>query len=102
MNGNKRTAVIAIDHFLTVNDYCLVLTNGPMYKIAEQTAAYKERGLSQDESLAEIAEAIEENVICMEVVRNAVGLQGKFLQLVTKFSEMRDLIRSNPFVSIQE
>jgi death on curing protein len=56
MNGNKRTAVIAMDHFFTVNDHCLLLTNEAMYKIAEKTAAYKERGLSQQQSLAEITE----------------------------------------------
>src|SRR5690349_16371256 len=27
INGNKRTAVIAMDHFLTANDHCLLLTS---------------------------------------------------------------------------
>ena len=102
MNGNKRTAVIAMDHFLTANDHCLVLANDPIYKLAEKTAAYKERGLSQDQSLAEITETVEENVICMDVVRHAIGPQEEFLKIVRKFDEMRDLIRSNRFVSIRE
>jgi hypothetical protein len=80
MNGNKRTAVIATDHFLTVNDHYLLLTNDPMYKLAEKTAPYKERGLSQDQSLAEITEAVEENVIGMDIVRHVVGPQEQFLQ----------------------
>ena len=102
MNGNKRTEVIAMDHFLTANDHSLVLTNESMYKIAENTAAYKERGLSQDQSLAEITEAVEENVISMDIVRHAVGQQEEFLKTVRKFDEIRDWIRNNPFVSIQD
>jgi death-on-curing protein len=102
MNGNKRTAVIAMDHFFTVNDHCLLLTNEAMYKIAEKTAAYKERGLSQDQSLAEITEAVAEEVIGMDIVRQAVDQQEKFLEIVRKFDQTRDWIRNNPFVSIRE
>ena len=102
MNGNKRTAVIAMDHFLLANDHFLLLTNEPMYRIAEKTAAYKERGLSQDQSLAEITEAVAENVMCIDVVRLAVGQQDRFLKTVQQFDQMRDWIRSNPFVSILE
>ncbi|HYT07144.1 MAG TPA: type II toxin-antitoxin system death-on-curing family toxin [Rugosimonospora sp.] len=102
LNGNKRTAVIAIDHFLTVNDHYLALTNDPMYKLAEQTASYKERGLSQDQSLAEITEMIEENVICMDIVRHAIGPQEEFLKTVRKFDEVRDWIRNTPLVSMQD
>lgn len=102
LNGNKRTAVIAMDHFFIANDHSLALTNDLMYEIAQKTAAYKERGLPQDQSLAEISEVVEENVICMDIVRQAIGQQEKFLQIVRKFDETRDLIRSNPFVSMQE
>src|SRR5947209_15947443 len=31
INGNKRTAVIALDHFLAANDHHLVLENDAMY-----------------------------------------------------------------------
>lgn len=98
MNGNKRTAVIALDHFLIANDHYLALSNDEMYEIAEGTAAYKERGLSQDQSLREIARAVAEDAIRMDEVRQDVG----FSELVRKFEAIRDLIRSNPFVSLQE
>ena len=98
MNGNKRTAVIALDHFLIANDYYLALSNGEMYEIAQDTAAYKERGLSQDQSLQEIAHALDEDAICMDDIRPDIS----FSQLVRKFGEIRDLIRSNPFVSLRE
>jgi prophage maintenance system killer protein len=51
INGNKRTAVIAVDHFMIANDHMLILQNDAMYRLAEKTASYKQRGLSQDESL---------------------------------------------------
>jgi death-on-curing protein len=41
-NGNKRTAVIAIDHFLLANGYLLLSTNSRMYDLAESTAQYRE------------------------------------------------------------
>jgi len=93
-NGNKRTAVIAIDHFLTANDHHLLLENDAMYKLAEKTASYKARGLSQDESLSEIHEALEENVISIDIVERAVGSQPHFLEIIEKFKEIRDLIQS--------
>jgi len=94
INGNKRTAVIAIDHFLTANDHHLLLENEAMIVIAEKTAAYKARGLSQDQSLAEIREALEENVISMDIVEQSVGQQERFLETIRKFKKVRDLIRS--------
>lgn len=62
-NGNKRTAVIALDHFLMANGYFLAVANADMYKLAELTATYKERGLSHDVSLKEIVEAIGEDIV---------------------------------------
>jgi Fic/DOC family len=53
-NGNKRTAVLAVDAFLMGNGYALVLTNEQMYELAQKTASYKERGLSHEQSFQEI------------------------------------------------
>lgn len=98
MNGNKRTAVVAIDHFLIANDCHLLLENDAMYKIAEKTASYKERGLTQDQSLAEITDTLGEFVIEMDIVRAAIGQQAEFLEIVKKFDYVRDMIRDSPFV----
>jgi prophage maintenance system killer protein len=97
MNGNKRTAVIALDHFLIANDHYLALSNDEMYELAQDTAAYKERGLSQDQSLREITRALDEDAICMGEIRQDI-----FSDLVRNFHEIQDLIRNNPFVSVQE
>jgi len=93
-NGNKRTAVIAMDHFLMANDHHLLLENDEMYKIAEKTASYKARGLSQDESLAEIHGALEEHVISIDIVEHCVGHEEHFLTIIRKFRDVRDLIRT--------
>jgi prophage maintenance system killer protein len=92
-NGNKRPAVIAMDHFLIANDHLLLIENDSMYKVAEKTASYKARGLSQGESLAEIHEALEEHVISIDIVEHAVGQQAQFLGTIGKFKEVRDVIR---------
>jgi death-on-curing family protein len=102
LNGNKRTAVIAMDHFLIANDHCLLLDNGAMYKIAEKTACYKERGLTQDQSLAEIREALSETVVCMDIVEESLGTQERVIQIIRRFRNVRDFIRNNPQVHFQE
>ena len=40
-NGNKRTAILALDHFLLANGFFLALSNNHMYKLAMNTATYK-------------------------------------------------------------
>jgi len=101
-NGNKRTAVIAADHFLMANDYCLVLPNGEMYKVAEKTASYKMRGLSQDESLAEIKDAIGQHVFSFSDVEKSTANDSKFADIMQRLCELRDYIRTNPANSLKE
>lgn len=54
-NGNKRTAVIALDQFLLANGYYLLLSNAATYVLAEHTASYKERGLDHARAMGESA-----------------------------------------------
>jgi death on curing protein len=69
LNGNKRTAVLALDIFFTANGYCLVLANDDMYKLAEKTASYKKRGLSHEEALSEITATIKEYIVPFETIQ---------------------------------
>jgi prophage maintenance system killer protein len=48
-NGNKRTAILALDHFLLVNGLFLMATPESMYKMASATAVYRERGISHED-----------------------------------------------------
>ena len=58
-NGNKRTAVIALDFFLTENDWMLAVTNEDMYALATQTAIANRDGRRPDEVVAELTTVLE-------------------------------------------
>jgi death-on-curing family protein len=88
-NGNKRTAVIALDHFLAANEFFLAVPNDQMYALAEKTASYKKRGISHDQSMDEIASAIRERVIGFPAVLAAKMRNPKFEEFhdtMVKFS----------------
>jgi death-on-curing family protein len=57
VDGNKRTAVTAFDHFLLANGFVLGIPNSAMYEIATSTACYRERNLSHEDSFAAIVNA---------------------------------------------
>ena len=56
VDGNKRTAVTAFDHFLA-NGLVLGVPNLTMYDLATQTASYRERHLSHDDAMATVISA---------------------------------------------
>lgn len=58
VDGNKRTAVTALDHFLLANGFVLGISNSSMYELATTTASYRERQSSHEEALAEVADSI--------------------------------------------
>jgi death-on-curing family protein len=62
-NGNKRTAVIALDLFLTANGQFLYLDNEDMYRLAVDTASYVPRGISHEQMLARITEEVRRNTM---------------------------------------
>ncbi len=101
-NGNKRTAVLALDHFLMGNDFFLVIENQEMYALAQKTASYKERGLSHDDSMAEIAEAIKEGMIPFDVILSAKAKHPKFEEYHAALLEMGDAIRKDAFNKLIE
>jgi len=57
-NGNKRTAVLALDQFLAANSVYLVIANPTMEKLAESTADYNERGESRQSVLGRLQTTI--------------------------------------------
>jgi death-on-curing protein len=46
-NGNKRTAVLALDQFLLANSVYLLVPNLEMEQLAKDTASYRARGEDQ-------------------------------------------------------
>jgi death-on-curing family protein len=93
LNGNKRTAVIAFDHFLVANGYFLFLNNDAMYKLAEQTASYKQRGLTQDQVLEEIRSSVEDYMIPIDRVGAEAKKNSKFVDLYGSILTVRRSVR---------
>lgn len=69
-NGNKRTAVISVDCFLTANGMWLAMTNDQMYKLANKTATHNERGMRPDDLLADIGAIFREFTVPIEELAN--------------------------------
>lgn len=62
-NGNKRTAVLALDQFLLANEIYLTLSNEQIRELAEDTARYNIRHENQRDVRVRIAELLRENSI---------------------------------------
>lgn len=92
-NGNKRTAVIAFDSFLVANGYFGLLGNALMYKLAEQTAKYRERGLSHGESLREILDAQHDLVIPLSALKAEAKKDATLARLYNSVMQARRRIR---------
>jgi death-on-curing protein len=91
-NGNKRTAVIALDSFLLANGIVLIWSSTDTYELARMVASYRERGESHEEILREIAKAIEQNVDSLLELRQYPSLRALHLALVRN----RRYIREHP------
>jgi death-on-curing family protein len=95
-NGNKRTAAIAFDHFLMANAHFSAADDMEMYALAERIAAFEERGLSQDESLAEIMEAVRENIISVSFFIDELGNNPRFVNLHGVLTDLGKILREHP------
>jgi death-on-curing family protein len=69
-NGNKRTAVLAVDSFLTANEVILAMNNEEMYELAKAAASANESGITPDSILASIWEKLEERSVTVEQLRS--------------------------------
>ena len=72
-DGNKRTAIIALDDFLVANGYLQDLSSVEIYELAMRTASYKERGISHEGSLVEIKHALSGVLIPLAVLKRETG-----------------------------
>ena len=58
IDGNKRTSIIALEHFLVASGYFLAIGQQRMHDLALQTASYHERGVTSQQSYGEVFEAM--------------------------------------------
>jgi death on curing protein len=70
-NGNKRTAVLSLDHFLLANGYFLALGDDEMYRLAKDTASYRERAIPHEEVLAQIVERLRTKAIPFRLLKKS-------------------------------
>jgi death-on-curing protein len=100
VDGNKRTAVTALDQFLLANGYVLGLPNTNMYELATNTASYRERNVSHEDSLAEIVSAIEDWVTPISAFKSdlagVISLEGSYIAAM----KLRTWIRKHPLNKI--
>ncbi len=68
-NGNKRTAVLALDNFLLANGHLLVLDDIATYELARSAASYKEQGRTHTQVLQEIVTAIRAATVPFAILR---------------------------------
>jgi death-on-curing family protein len=95
-NGNKRTAVIAFDHFLMANGLFSAIDNREMYTLAERTASYRARGLSHEESFIEVRTAVADRIVILQALEDATTKNSKMKELYIEIERMRIFIRSDP------
>jgi death on curing protein len=80
LNGNKRTAVMALDLFLTANSYWLLMTNEDVYELAKTTVEANLNGVSPDAVINELSQRIENESVSFETLSNP-ELQAKYPRL---------------------
>jgi death-on-curing family protein len=88
-NGNKRTAVIAADHFLLANSYLLAMTPAQMYRLAKKAASYRERGTTHDAIFAQIVDAIGVECLPLSLLRNDAGLKALYQEATAARRDIR-------------
>ena len=91
-NGNKRTAVIALDLFLAANGWCLMMGQSDMYRLARDTASYREKNMTHGEIFRHIVTVLKGNVISFRRLRQLRG----FPSLYDRLIRTRRWVRAHP------
>lgn len=79
-NGNKRTAVIAVDAFLMANGVVLAVANDQMYSLAKDTAMHNEKGVNCDQLVSDIARLFADSSVTISDLKNEKGLKEIYKQ----------------------
>ncbi len=90
-NGNKRTAVLAVDLFLQANSYFLMICNQEMYELATHTASYRERGVSHDDALRQVTEKLQSAVVSFRTLQRDPLMVGLYEGAI----RVRQLVRKH-------
>ena len=91
-DGNKRTAVIALDAFLAANDYLLGLLPKDMYNLAIETASARANNVTLEVTLARILNTVKEWAVPFSALARDAEFAGVYNQRV----QLRKAIRQHP------
>jgi death-on-curing family protein len=95
-NGNKRTSVIALDHFLLANGRILIVSNKVILEAAKQTANYRQRGVSHERSLRDIVTLLDVQTITLVALREAKKKHPTLIEPYEMSMRMRKYVRRHP------
>lgn len=96
-DGNKRTAVTALHHFVIANGFFSAISNEEAYELAKRTASYRARGLTHEQALREIRDLLGSRMILFSDLRK-LGQEDSatgpyFAQVHSVFTRLRQKIR---------
>lgn len=98
LNGNKRTAVMGVDMFLTANEVFLLINNDDMYSLAKDTVEAKKNGEPLDSALARLVARFETESVRFKAFRQLVAKKkyAHFKDVYDGLKKERSSIRSHP------
>ena len=91
-NGNKRTAVVAVDLFLVANGILLTLNNDQMRLLAEETAMHNEKGIGCEELVNSIRQQFSEHSVSTDDLKSDKEYEGIYAEV----NRNKELIRNHP------
>lgn len=103
LNGNKRTAVMGVDMFLTANEIFLLINNDDVYALAKQTVEANQHGDSLSLVLDRLTTRIEAESMTFEGFGEFVSQprRARFRDVYTNLQRERDSIRGHPLNQIE-
>lgn len=100
-NGNKRTAVIALDLFLSANHVVLLLSNEDIYQLAKDTAAGTENGHTAEQILENIHRHIYSSSASLDVLRTVSSTDIPMIDEICRSVELEaNRVRNHPLNSV--
>jgi death-on-curing family protein len=89
IDGNKRTAVVAVQMFLVANSVAPRFSDEEIYNVARETAAHATRGVSSAGAYDEILAALREKTISFSEIRSRKNESAELRTIYAELLETR-------------
>jgi death-on-curing family protein len=89
IDGNKRTAVVALQMFLVANSIAPLLSDEQIYNVARETAAHTDRGVSAADTYDEILSTLRAKTVSFAEVRARKVHDAEFRRIYADLLEAR-------------